>query len=30
MANATTAPANSPGRILFASLIGATIEFFDF
>ena len=25
-----TAPANSPHRILFASLIGTTIEFFDF
>jgi len=23
-------PANSPGRVLFASLIGTTIEFFDF
>lgn len=26
----TTAPGNSPRRILFASLIGTTIEFFDF
>ncbi len=26
----TAAPANSPGRVLFASLIGTTIEFFDF
>lgn len=26
----TTVPGNSPGRILFASLIGTTIEFFDF
>jgi metabolite-proton symporter len=25
-----SAPANSPGRVLFASLIGTTIEFFDF
>jgi metabolite-proton symporter len=25
-----TRPANSPGRVLFASLIGTTIEFFDF
>ncbi|MEL1265290.1 MFS transporter [Pseudoxanthomonas putridarboris] len=27
---ATAAPANSPRRVLFASLIGTTIEFFDF
>lgn len=26
----TISPGNSPGRILFASLIGTTIEFFDF
>ncbi|MBB5209534.1 MFS transporter [Chiayiivirga flava] len=26
----TAAPANSPARVLFASLIGTTIEFFDF
>lgn len=25
-----SAPVNSPGRVLFASLIGTTIEFFDF
>ena len=25
-----TSPVNSPGRVLFASLIGTTIEFFDF
>ena len=30
MSVAETAPANSPHRILFASLIGTTIEFFDF
>lgn len=30
MSDAETAPANSPRRILFASLIGTTIEFFDF
>jgi len=30
MSDAATAPANSPRRILFASLIGTTIEFFDF
>jgi metabolite-proton symporter len=30
MSNAHSAPANSPRRILFASLIGTTIEFFDF
>ena len=30
MRDAVTAPANSPGRVLFASLIGTTIEFFDF
>jgi metabolite-proton symporter len=29
-ASPTTAAANSPGRVLFASLIGTTIEFFDF
>ena len=29
-ATAAPAPANSPGRVLFASLIGTTIEFFDF
>jgi len=29
-AHATAAPANSPRRVLFASLIGTTIEFFDF
>ena len=29
-ASAAPAPANSPGRVLFASLIGTTIEFFDF
>ena len=23
-------PANTPGQVLFASLIGTTIEFFDF
>src|SRR6266849_790260 len=27
---ATIAPLNSPGQVLFASLIGTTIEFFDF
>ncbi len=27
---AADAPRNSPGRVLFASLIGTTIEFFDF
>src|SRR6266702_5824332 len=27
---ATTQPRNSPRRVLFASLIGTTIEFFDF
>jgi MFS family permease len=30
MRDALTTPANSPSRILFASLIGTTIEFFDF
>jgi len=30
MRDAVTAPANTPGRVLFASLIGTTIEFFDF
>ena len=30
MTQASTAPVNSPSRILFASLIGTTIEFFDF
>jgi metabolite-proton symporter len=30
MRDAVTTPANSPGRVLFASLIGTTIEFFDF
>jgi metabolite-proton symporter len=30
MLDAATTPANSPGRVLFASLIGTTIEFFDF
>src|SRR5438477_227377 len=30
LAVATTQPQNSPRRILFASLIGTTIEFFDF
>ena len=30
MSSAATAPANSPRRVLFASLIGTTIEFFDF
>ena len=29
-ATVAPAPANSPGRVLFASLIGTTIEFFDF
>ena len=29
-ASAAPATANSPGRVLFASLIGTTIEFFDF
>src|SRR6201985_3519140 len=28
--NQATPPVNSPGRILLASLIGTTIEFFDF
>jgi metabolite-proton symporter len=30
MRNTVTTPVNSPGRVLFASLIGTTIEFFDF
>lgn len=30
MLDAVSKPANSPGRVLFASLIGTTIEFFDF
>lgn len=30
MRDAVTTPANSAGRVLFASLIGTTIEFFDF
>lgn len=30
MSHAATAPTNSPRRVLFASLIGTTIEFFDF
>ena len=30
MRDAVSIPANSPGRVLFASLIGTTIEFFDF
>jgi metabolite-proton symporter len=30
MRDAVTTPSNSPGRVLFASLIGTTIEFFDF
>jgi metabolite-proton symporter len=30
MRDAVDAPVNSPGRVLFASLIGTTIEFFDF
>jgi metabolite-proton symporter len=30
MRDAVATPANSPGRVLFASLIGTTIEFFDF
>jgi metabolite-proton symporter len=30
MLDAISKPANSPGRVLFASLIGTTIEFFDF
>jgi len=30
MSAAAQAPANSPSRVLFASLIGTTIEFFDF
>lgn len=30
MSVATAEPANSTGRVLFASLIGTTIEFFDF
>ncbi|MEH6420571.1 MFS transporter [Pseudomonas sp. CGJS7] len=30
MSAAVPAPANSPARVLFASLIGTTIEFFDF
>jgi metabolite-proton symporter len=30
MITSTRAPANSAGRVLFASLIGTTIEFFDF
>ena len=29
-AGSAAAPANSPARVLFASLIGTTIEFFDF
>ena len=30
LASASTQPRNSPRRVLFASLIGTTIEFFDF
>ena len=30
MTTPAAAPVNSPGRVLFASLIGTTIEFFDF
>lgn len=30
MRDAVTTPANSPSRVLFASLAGTTIEFFDF
>jgi metabolite-proton symporter len=30
MHDVVSKPANSPGRVLFASLIGTTIEFFDF
>jgi metabolite-proton symporter len=30
MSELRATPANSPGRVLFASLIGTTIEFFDF
>ncbi|MBE1159824.1 MFS transporter [Dyella acidiphila] len=30
MQDAVATPVNSPGRVLFASLIGTTIEFFDF
>jgi metabolite-proton symporter len=30
MRDAVTQPVNKPGRVLFASLIGTTIEFFDF
>ena len=30
MSDAPAAPKNSPARVLFASLIGTTIEFFDF
>src|SRR2546421_8936354 len=30
LAAASTQPRNSPGQVLFASLIGTTIEFFDF
>jgi hypothetical protein len=30
MCEAEAVPVNSPRRILFASLIGTTIEFFDF
>src|SRR4249919_3529166 len=30
MSNVASSPANSPRRVLFASLIGTTIEFFDF
>ena len=30
MTNATARPINTPGQVLFASLIGTTIEFFDF
>ena len=30
LAAASTQPRNSPRRVLFASLIGTTIEFFDF
>jgi hypothetical protein len=30
MSNVALPPTNSPRRVLFASLIGTTIEFFDF
>jgi hypothetical protein len=30
MVGATVKPINSPAQVLFASLIGTTIEFFDF